>query len=816
MKVNSKLLLLIVSLCGILTILSFRYNSFFDLVATTLKRYTEEYPQEKIYLHIDKPYYTAGEIIWLKAYLVAGSHHEPSTFSKAILVDLINQDGQLTFEIKLSADLGFAEGQINLPDTLHSGNYALRAYTSWMRNFNNAFFFEKEIKIWNPGAKLSNQIAENNMQLDLQFFPEGGNLVEGIRSRVGLKAVGADGYGKEVKGIIIDQQGTFITAFESNPLGMGAFEFVPEDGVTYFGKLEKEDAQPFPLPQASKTGFVLNITESHEHGDVLIRIQTNEATLNKSVALIAQCRGVLEYILQPDLSDNFALIRVPKDKHLNGITQFTLFNGQVPVAERLMFIDQEEQVTLEITPDKKVYSPREKITLRIKATDKNNQPVQGNFSLSVLDAKQMLLNPNAEHITANLLLSSELVGLIENSGYYFNPENEDRKQALDALLLTQGWRRFVWQDILAGKWPALNYPIQQGINLTGTLQDVLSKKPIADGKVTLLSNNPHLVFLEAISGKDGRFAFHNLQFYDTADIFLQGTNKRNRKTVIFEIDPLDKPTFGRTVQPLALQLTDYEKNYLERSSERQQIDASYTFDERVIILDPVDVLGEHMSDEPFKIYGKGSRTIRTSEIPGAETFFHPYQYLQGRVAGVQVVQNGPYWNISIRGSAYSSVGAGTKPLIMIDNIPIESSSLESINPLGSINPRDIESIEIFRGPEAAIFGASGANGAILFYTKRGKYRPVTREGAITFTSIGFQAHREFYSPRYDVKQPRHIKPDYRATIYWNPNIVTDSLGNTTLDFFTNDNESIMMGVLEGLSFRGQPATARFSYQVEKR
>jgi hypothetical protein len=809
MKLQQKILLIAAVSMAIAVVTSFRDNTFFDRVATTLTRYTEEFPQEKIYLHFDKPYYTSGEIIWFKAYLVAGSHHEPSPFSQAIYIDLFNQDGQLTRELKLKADRGFADGHLDLPDTLQSGNYRLRAYTSWMRNFSDAYFFEQEIKIWNPSENREAFPPTTPETVDLQFFPEGGNLVEGIRSRVGLKAVGTDGYGKSVKGIITDQHGAMITTFASNSLGMGFFEIVPESGSTYFAKADDISAI-IPLPVASKHGFVLNVTESQEQGNVLIRIQTNELTPDKNVTLVAQCRGVLEYILQPNLSNNFALIQVPKDKHLNGITQLTLFTGKnQPVAERLIYIEQDEHVTLKITSDKSLYRPRERVTLTVNATDQHSRPVQGNFSLSIVDDRQMVLNPDAEHITANVLLSSELKGHIENAGYYFNPQNKDRKEALDALLMTQGWRRFIWQDVLSGTWPALDHPVEQGLMVSGKVLDILSKKPISNGKVTLLSNNPGLVFLETPTGSDGRFAFRHLDYYDSASIFLQGANKRNKKTVIIEADLQTKPVFDRQVQPLTLQLASDQHNYLERSRQRQSIDASFNFDEKVIKLDPVEVVSTPLEDQTFKIYGSGSRTVKTADIPNLESFRHPLQLLQNRVPGVQVVQiNLLDWTISVRGPSGSL--AGNSPMIYLDNVQLTDPRY-----LNAVQPNTIESIEIFRGPEAAIFGSNGANGVIMFYTKRGNYSDFNQQGALSLMTIGFQTHREFYSPRYDVPQPQHIKPDYRATLYWNPYIKTDSLGTATLDFFTNDNESSMTGIIEGLSFQGIPAYGRFTFQVMK-
>jgi hypothetical protein len=177
-------------------------------------------------------------------------------------------------------------------------------------------------------------------------------------------------------------------------------------------------------------------------------------------------------------------------------------NG-IPLAERLVFIDHQDQLSLSAVPDKSNYGSREPVRIDITAKDKGGKPVAANFSLSVFDKSQMPFDEDQETIQSNLLLSSELQGKIENPGYYFNPENPDREAALDYLLLTQGWRKFTVKEALAGELPKPVYRIEKGLTITGQLSDPKTNKPIASGTASYLSLFPVSESRTAISNSEG-------------------------------------------------------------------------------------------------------------------------------------------------------------------------------------------------------------------------------------------------------------------------------------------------------------------------
>ncbi len=791
----------------ILALLSFTASeSPLERLIAGFKKYLADLPQEKVYLHFDRPYYTNGDTLWLKAYLTAGAFHKPSPLSRAIYVELINEQGQLVKKLKLFADNGSAAGNITLADSLASGNYLLRAYTQWMKNGEEDYFFHRIVKIWNKEIQAP-AISSSEKPLDIRFFPEGGNLVSGLSCKVAFKAVSSDGLGKEVKGRIVDESGEVISEFKSNHLGMGAFSFVPQKGKGYSAIINNQSLA-VTLPAISESGLVLSVRSSPGSDDLSVKILTSDYTSLKKINILAQTRGVVCYAARPHLSANLMFIKIPKSKFPAGVAQITVADSTgVPLAERLVFVDKkEEHLILKVTPDKTVYVPRELINLHIRVMDSEGQPAVTSLSMAVCDDSEVLPDENQETIGSYLLLSSDLRGYIESPGYYFNPANEDREEALDHLMLTQGWRKFTFKKALEEQWQKPEYKIEQGLTIKGRMMGQYNDKPVEDGKVSYLVTGPPPDIKVTRTNATGDFELDDIIYFGSASAVLQGATKKGIKLVKFKIDTLDFLATHFPLPPINGSQTEFEKAFIAKSMERKNIDKA--FDTKATLLKEVEVTAK--KDKPItsnSIYGEGSFNETVSNNPALSNMQHPLQLLQGRVAGVQVSGGGQNWSVTILGSG--SITSGTAPLFMIDNMPVE------MNMLSTINVNDIESFIVWRGPDAAIFGARGSNGAIGFFTKRGGGIGALKEGIVTFTQAGFQIEREFYAPKYNVEKPEHKKPDKRATLFWAPHIQTDSTGQASVSFYNHDLETSVTGIVEGISTMGKPGTVTFKYSIKK-
>ncbi|MDF2158977.1 TonB-dependent receptor plug domain-containing protein [Algoriphagus sp. CAU 1675] len=779
----------------------------FERIIAAFERYISEMPQEKVYLHLDRPFYAAGETIWFKAYLTAGPYHEPSLLSRTIYVELINAEGEIIQHLKVFSPDGFASGHLDLPDSLAYGNYLLRSYTNWMRNSDEAYFFHRPLKILSNSTPVSTQFHSG--ELDIQFFPEGGNLVNGIMSKVAFKAVGEKGLGEVVKGKILED-GIEITEFESNQLGMGVFPLLPKKGKQYKAVIEEIDLEVL-LPSPLDSGIVMAVNNSTSASDLVVKIQASENYPIQNLHLLAQTRGIVCASSQVDLSKKVLIAKIPKKEFPSGIAQITALDEKGnPLAERLVFIDHQDQLNITISTEKSVFAPRDSVRVNIEAKTKDGLPAMANLSLTVFDGGQTGINENKETIQSNLLISSELKGYIESPGYYFNPENSDREEALDFLMLTQGWRRFTIKEALGVESAKPIYRVEKGLTIRGQLTDQ-NKKPVEEGTVSYLSLFPLPETKTATSNSNGMFEIHDLIFFDSTKFVLQGKPNKGRSPVevlthsSHEAPELSYPIFSSIPEP-----TISEKDFLSKSVERREIDKAYNFENPEYILEGVEVKDTKIKEENTgaRIYGNGTVNIQVADNPALENQQHPLNLVQGRVPGVQVWGNGENWTVLIQG--VSSIHNKIEPLIMVDDLPVP---LES---LSNIPVYEIESYKVWKGPDTAIFGARGANGVIGFYTRRAKVGTSLPKEEVTSPSVsGYQLEKEFYSPKYSPQEPLLVKPDRRITLFWAPSIQTDSEGKASVLFYNHDVESEIHGEIEGIGIDGTPGSSRFQYRINK-
>ena len=629
-------------------------------------------------------------------------------------------------------------------------------------------------------------------------------MVNGILSKVAFKAIAPDGLGRQINGKIVDDSGALVGKFKSNVPGMGAFTLTPIKGKRYHAIIENYPLK-VELPPIKESGLAMSIKNSSNSPNVLLRIETKDRVDLKTVYILGQTRGVVCYAAKMDLSANIMMAKIPKSKFPSGVAQITVADEEgTPLAERLVFVNELEQLSIQIIADKSSYSPRELVTLQIQATNPDSTPAVADLSLAVSDDTRVIPDENRETICTYLLLSSELQGHIESPGYYFNPINEDRAEALDHLLLTQGWRRFTFKKALDPQWQNPEYRIEKGLTIKGNMVDANNKKPIADGKVTYLRVDPIAPFTSVVNTNyRGDFAFNDLIYLDSAKAMLQGETKKGNKSVKLVLDnTTDFQGVHFPLLPTAVAQTEFEKTFIAGSMERRNIDMAYNFDEKTIVLKEVEI---RRTKEPSKaetgIYGRGTERVQVAGVPGMENLSHPLRLLQGRVAGVQITGAEPNLSAFIRG-----VGI---PLIMVDDVPVPGESLSMLSVY------DIERIDIWKGADAAFFGARGGNGVIGFYTKKGG-GSIAAEGVLAVASMGFQIEREFYTPNYDVEKPEHIKPDKRTTLFWAPLIRTDSSGRATVSFYNHDLETSVTAIAEGISSTGKSGATTFRYTIRKK
>ncbi len=797
-----------------------------ETILGKIERHTEELPQEKVYLQTDKPYYVAGETLWFKGYVVEAASHQLDSISHILYVDVLQEgvDTPISTE-EFKIENGGASGHIDLPIILNQGNYQVRAYTNWMRNYSEKLFFTKPFQIL-KASKIVSENIDNQGISDLAILPEGGNLVHGVESIVAFRATNQQGKGVQAEGHIIANGKDTITPFYTQHLGMGTFVLKPELGKTYIAvvKQTKGETKVFStFPTVQPKGYVMSVG-NFKKDNIRVKIAHNIAGFKEGEQLyiVAQLRGRVMASAVVDAKNPNSIVAIPKDKITSdGVVQITLFdNTGVPQCERLVYIDQEKRLQMSIQTDKMGYTPREKVTMSISVKDAQGTPVQGNFSMAVTNKDAVTQNLNTENLLSYMLLSSDVnnqegvKGAIENPAYYFDKNNRSAIQHLDLLMMTQGWRRFSWKEILADKYPAPAYFIEPGFALSGTVLRP-NGKIYENAKVTILATNNtegEQLFMGQSDNK-GQFNFLGIDYTDSTNFMVQLERKNNVKDLKAQMNkPVEIARSHFIKYPYyATDITSKDMSgFLKNTASMLNFDKQMRGGDSKM-LDAVEIKSKktEVRDTRKGLYSNASNSFQVDKNLCAN-YTSVFQMLLGKIPGVTILGQGANWSVQIRAAA--NFRGAIEPLYMVDGFPV---SKDNIN---SILPCELESVDVLKGAAASMYGSESAGGVINVLTKRGNpsydYTRDTTSGVLSFKRKGYTLVKQFYSPDYSKKDARHEWEDFRSTLYWNPSIQTDAQGKASIIFYNSDEKATFRSILEGIGMGGLMGSVSSEYIVK--
>ncbi|NJM25974.1 MAG: hypothetical protein HC859_11305, partial [Bacteroidia bacterium] len=457
---------------------SFAQTAELNELKQAFEKYKQTVLQEKIYLHTDREFYVAGEYMWFKVYAVDASLHRPLDVSHVCYVEVLDRANTVVAQAKVALDHGTGTGSLFLPATVDTDNFTVRAYTRWMKNFDPAYYFHKTITIVNTFRSLPEKSAASRQQITASFFPEGGYLVEGLKSKVGVQVQNNNREGVSFHGLIIDQHSDTVARFSSLKFGLGQFHFTPRPDAIYTAIIRADGnvVEKFALPAAKANGYVLQLADSLD--ELMVFVRTKGVSGN--VYLLAHTREVTKAAIVQPLANGETLFRVKKQSLDDGISHLTLFDhNRQPVCERLYFRKPESTLNFEVDAEQEEYGIRRKVALGLSTT--SDVPVTASVAVYELDS---LTSSTPLDINTYLLLLSDLQGGIESPAYYLNASGADGAVATENLMLTHGWRRFSWDSIRTQ--PAFAFvPEIEGHILEGKIADA-SGAPVS-GTVVILS-----------------------------------------------------------------------------------------------------------------------------------------------------------------------------------------------------------------------------------------------------------------------------------------------------------------------------------------
>lgn len=650
---------------------------------------------------------------------------------------------------------------------------------------------------------------------DVQFFPEGGQLTNGIRTKIAFKAIASSGLGADVKGTIVDDKGAEIAQISSAHLGMGIFAITPDIERSYKANITFADGSQatYNLPRVQSMGINIAVY-NNDPANLTVKISANDLFFqrkqNKSFYLVAQSGGVIYYAAQTVLQSTVYSANIPKSKFPTGIVQVTLFSsGGYALCERIVFIQHNDQMNLALKTDKPSYSTRGNVKITVSAKN-NTTPVEGSFSVAVVDDGTVPSNEDAEStILSNMLLTSDLKGYIEKPNYYFNKPDEEKLGNLDILMLTQGYRRFDYEDILADKNPPIYLMPEQGIDVTGTLR-TNAGLPVAKGSLRLLIPDKNFS-AETITDMSGNFKFSNVNVPDTSKITLSARNNPNGRNMVISVngEAYQKLSKNNNIAEEILNIDSAFRPYLQNSYKQYQ--SSRTIKEVVVKATKIVKKASHTDYGTFAgLPMMADHEISTQQLDGCPLLIN---CLSTMAMGLTYIDNNFYITRD-----YNS-GSRTPVQVYVGSLPVDA------NFLSSMSGNEVESVEIFLND-----GVSGINrntqtkGVMVINKKVVKKQKITlaqlqelipKQNVITFAVQGYTKAKEFYSPKYDVTKAGTLGGDLRNTIYWKPNVITDkATGTATINFFNSDQRGSYRAIIEGIDAEGNIGRSVIYYNVK--
>ena len=634
----------------------------------------------------------------------------------------------------------------------------------------------------------------------MNFFPEGGDAIAGVSNKIAFKA--NDQYGRPLKitGVIKSNKGDVVDHLNVTHDGMGYFLITPKPDETYSATWEDEKGAQHitQLPSVKNTGIALHVIVSGQKRDFYIDASpTFDGNSNLHVIGTMYQQPVFNIV--KTLKDGKAEGIVPTESLPSGILTITIFDSQWrPLAERITYINNEEYLFQpEMTVQHWGLNKRAKDVIEISVPDS----LSSNLSVSVTDLG--IDYDTSENIISHLLLTGELKGKVNNPSYYFINNSDSIMQQLDLVMLTHGWRRFDWEKVVKGEFPVIKYQKDTSyLSLSGKIYGSTPSQLREAGAIVLMltqKKSTPQIYSTPVDG-NGNFNDPDVILFDTARIYYQLTKSKGKSDISVQFMPGRLPPFSNNAKATGLyynHLSDTTGNkYHLQLSEAQERELKFLKGKVLatvtIKANPKSTLNEMDKKYTSGLFSGGDGyEFNLLNDPFAMSAQDIFQYLQGKVAGLQITPGNPP-TLSWRGAT---------PELFVDEMPTQ------IDMVSTIPVSDVAYVKVFRPPFMGAIGG-GSGGGIAIYTRRGddvKQEP--GKGLSNNSVSGYTAVRQFYSPDYTALSGEDTdKKDLRTTLYWNPSVVTSPGKNKVLlTFFNNDVTNAFRVVIEGMTKDGRLA-----------
>lgn len=848
---KNKPLLFLLSVCGLLAISARGENPpakvIFEQYMNQAQTFADNYPREKAYLHFDNTSYYVGDTIWFKAYVTLAEKQVFSSISRPLYVELVDQAGHVTDKQIIKLSQGEGSGQFVLPQSMLSGYYEVRAYTRWMLAFSDPQYFsrtlpiyqlshsdqlERSISTYELSPSMEKRPEETREKLSLRFFPEGGQLVEGVTSQVAFKAESKNEGNLQLSGTLYTKEGQEITSFETLHDGMGAFEYTPS-ALPAIAKINFQGKKyEFTLPKALPSGYVLKV--DNNAGAISVTVSCDAATPQDTLAVFISHQGRPHaYQLIQCQANEPQQFTVLSRKLPAGVLQISLLNrAGNTLCDRFVFASP--RAPLQISPKglKEIYAPYAPIRCELQLNNAIGEPMPGKLSVSIRDAVRSDYMEYDNNIFTDLLLTSDLKGYIHQPGYYFTESSLRKQKELDILLMVHGWRKYdMTQQIGISPFTPLQLPESQLV-LYGQVKSTILKNKLKDIALSVMvKRDAEIITGQTVTDENGHFSIPLEDFEGSMEAVIQTrkVGKERNKDASILIDrhfsPATRAYGYKELHPEWGNITHWQQ-------EAEKFDSLY--------MDSIRrVDGLYLLDE-VEIKSKQRRQSTNMATKINEQSIDAYYDI--RQAVDQLRDNGKvlttipevmeklnplfYWDRSNDNCTYRQ-----KPICYIMDNKILSSTevnmmLTEIDGLASIiiskgtGGIDDEIIQNSKMSDSNDIDVTELDKYSIFYLIPLPRHDVLNKhetaalGTRQTVMQGYTPALEYYSPAYIDKELYMDKADKRRTLYWNPTVQTDENGKAVIECYNNQYSTPLIIQAETLSNDGKLGSVTYSTVAE--
>ncbi|KAA6440552.1 hypothetical protein FEM33_08170 [Dyadobacter flavalbus] len=761
--------------------------------------YAENRIQEKMYVHLDRPFYLIGETVWFKAFNLGGSLHRFLDMSKVAYFEVLDAENNALMQTKFALSEGRGNGSLLIPSTLVSGVYKVRCYTNWMKNFDPDYYFETSVSIVNPFVRFDpDRTVKEEGKYDLQFFPEGGHLVKKIRSKVAFRATGQDGLGIHFKGVLLNNQNDTLQTFSPQKNGIGFFMHTPQDG-SYKAVITDSKGQQYeyPLPPAAEQGYTMQVTDS-TNNILKITVSGNvESDEPLYVYLLGHTRQANLVAERKFLNKGRAVFLLDKNKLGEGISHLTIFNEKTkPVCERLYFKRPQKQLSIEAQLNKS-FITREKVSMELSATVAAAAPEMTNMSVAIYLSDSIHAQPQQD-ISSYLWLTSDLRGHVETPEYYFQNTSRETDQQLDNLMLTHGWRKFRWENVFVSQAVQAEYlPEYDGHFIHAKILNKADDSPVKGVEAFLAALDVPARLYAAQSDENGKVMFEVRKFTGPKEITLQADHNRSTAYRFEVASPFSKQFSAVMLPPF----------YFDKTLENQLLTRSINMQTANAFQPTVFTQHKPLSSDSLAFFGVPDEKYMLDDFTRFPTM---EEVLREYVRGILVRKSQKEFHFRMVDKLLPNTFYKTDPLILLDGIPVFDA-----DKIIEFDPLKVKKIELMNA--RYYLGPATFTGIVSFSTYQNDLAGFELDpDVLVMPYEGIQAEREFYSPKYDSGNAASRIPDFRNLLHWAPDVTTDASGKALVEFYTSDQTGKYDVIIQGITSGGIPGSKKLSFEVGKR